>query len=169
MKSKPDDANQSEPAVRPAPVYKPTADEARALGGLVRRESETVPRPRLVYLDGAIMGKPGNSAGACDQLGRSSGRCVIFHTGLCVLGPGELQQLDCIPFRVQFRQLDSEEIARYVAREQPLDCAGSFRWERLGISLFERLEGDDPTALEGLPLIALCRMLRRAGLDPLAA
>jgi len=70
---------------------------------------------------------------------------------------------------VLFRQLTQTEIAHYVERERPLDCAGSFRMEGLGIALFEKLEGDDPNTLIGLPLIRLCAMLREAGLDPLAA
>jgi len=73
-----------------------------------------------------------------------------------------------VPFRVYFRELEDAEIEAYLALEQPYDCAGSFKWEGLGISLFARLEGDDPTSLEGLPLIALCGMLRELGSDPLS-
>ena len=91
---------------------------------------------------------------------------VIFlgNTGLCLLNSetGEVQ-LNVVPFKVQFRQLDDEQIERYLQRDQPYNCAGSFKSEGLGIALFERMEGDDPTALIGLPLIRLTTMLARAG------
>jgi predicted house-cleaning NTP pyrophosphatase (Maf/HAM1 superfamily) len=73
------------------------------------------------------------------------------------------------PFQVQFRKLEDTEIERYLRLEEPWDCAGSFKWEGLGISLFEKLIGDDPTALEGLPLIALCDILGELGVHPLRA
>jgi predicted house-cleaning NTP pyrophosphatase (Maf/HAM1 superfamily) len=73
----------------------------------------------------------------------------------------------CEPFNVDFRPLTEEEIVSYVAKEQPLNCAGSFKSEGLGITLFDRLSGRDPNTLVGLPLIALCEMLRAAGIDPL--
>ena len=89
-----------------------------------------------------------------------------MHTGLCLLRDGA--RWDAVePFRVYFRELTEHEIRRYVELEQPLDCAGSFKCEALGSVLFTRLEGDDPTALQGLPLIRLTDMLRSAGLDPL--
>ena len=105
---------------------------------------------------------------AFTQLRESSGRQVLFDTGICVAAPGHAPLVDCVRTTVHFRDLEDGEIRRYVELDQPFDCAGGFKWESLGIALFERLEGDDPTALEGLPLIALCRLLRRVGLDPLA-
>ena len=116
---------------------------------------------------GAILGKPRHSAGAIAQLSRLSGRRARFLTSLCVREPNGSQQLETEVTQVHFRRLDNDEIARYVARDAPLDCAGSFRSEGLGIALFKRIEGDDPNALIGLPLIRLCRMLRQAGVDPL--
>ena len=99
----------------------------------------------------------------------ASGRRLEFHTGLALVCAGRGLSLQHVePFAVQFRTLSQAEIDAYVERDRPLDCAGSFKWERLGIALFERMEGDDPTALEGLPLIALCRLLRLAGVEVLA-
>ena len=111
-----------------------------------------------------ILGKPGTHECAAAQLQHLSGKTVTFHTGLCLLdsASGELQ-LDVVPFRVVFRQLDGERIERYLRHDQPYNCAGSFKSEGLGITLFERMEGDDPTALIGLPLIRLTTMLARAG------
>jgi septum formation protein len=119
-------------------------------------------------LDGRALGKPGSVDAACAQLAACSGRTVAFHTGLCVIDASRsphrvLAARDTT--RVHFLQLDAAAIARYVERERPLDCAGSFKCEGLGIALFERIESEDPTALIGLPLIALCRLLRELGID----
>ena len=94
-----------------------------------------------------------------------SGKTVTFHTGLCLLNSprGELQ-LDVVPYKVVFRRLDGKRIERYLQHDRPYNCAGSFKSEGLGITLFERMEGDDPTALIGLPLIRLTTMLASAGL-----
>ena len=119
-------------------------------------------------LDGALLDKPGSIANAEAQLNRCSGRTVVFYTGLCVRAPARAPLLDCVAVEVSFRKLDASEISRYVELDRPLDCAGSFKWESLGITLFESMVGPDPTALEGLPLISLSRMLRASGLDPLA-
>jgi len=119
---------------------------------------------QVAELDGRVLDKPGSAAQACAQLAASAGRVVHFHTGLCLIDlRSGIAQTHVDHTRVQFRALDAGEIARYVAREQPLDCAGSFKCEGLGISLFERIENDDPSALIGLPLIALARLLRRVG------
>jgi septum formation protein len=119
---------------------------------------------QVAELDGKTLDKPGNAANACAQLATSSGRVVHFHTALCLLDTRHgRHQLHVDHTRVHFRALDAAEIERYVAREQPLDCAGSFKCEGLGISLFERIDNEDPSALIGLPLIALVRMLRSAG------
>ena len=119
-------------------------------------------------LDGEFLHKPGDPETAFRQLRQCSGRSVRFDTGLCVVAPGREPLTESIVTVVHFRDLADTEIRRYLELDQPFDCAGSFKWESLGIALFERLEGEDPTALEGLPLIALCRMLRQVGLDPLA-
>ena len=112
-----------------------------------------------------ILGKPGTHVHATEQLRALSGRLVTFHTGLCLLNSmtGEAQ-VDVIPFKVQFRQLDEGQIERYLQADQPYNCAGSFKSEGQGITLFERMDGDDPSALIGLPLIRLTTMLARAGL-----
>lgn len=118
--------------------------------------------------DGTLLHKPSNHEQAVRQLRQCSGRTVTFHTGLCLLdaGSGD-RQLCCEPFMVHFRTLQPEEIENYLRREQPYDCAGSFRMEGLGIALFERLEGADPNSLIGLPLIALNRMLINWDSNPL--
>jgi len=119
---------------------------------------------QVAVLDGEIIGKPGNHERATQQLRRASGQAVIFYTGLCLLDSASGQhQIAVEPFRVVFRTLTSEMIEGYLLREQPFNCAGSFKSEGLGIALFERLEGDDPTSLIGLPLIRLIRMLEAAG------
>jgi septum formation protein len=117
-----------------------------------------------------VLGKPGDRARAIAQLERASGRAVLFQTGLCLLNTasGRAQTL-VEPFRVHFRRLTRARIEGYVDRERPFDCAGSFKSEGLGIALFQRLEGEDPTALIGLPLIRLVALLELEGLDPLAA
>lgn len=115
-----------------------------------------------------ILGKPHTEARAIENLTRFSGQTVTFLTGLALLDSRtQTHQLTAERFKVTFRHLSDREISHYVRKEQPLDSAGSFRMEGLGIALFERLEGRDPNALIGLPLIALCDMLRQAGLDPL--
>ena len=109
--------------------------------------------------------KPGNRENAITQLLAASGKTVTFHTGLCLFNAasGNLQSL-VEPFRVHFRKLQREQIERYVDLEQPFNCAGSFKSEGLGISLFRKLEGDDPNALVGLPLIRLIAMLDNEGI-----
>jgi MAF protein len=121
---------------------------------------------QVAVLDGALIGKPLNHDRARDQLLRASGRCVRFVTGLCLLDSDSQQsQVEAIDFRVHFRRLSADQVERYLKREQPYQCAGSFKAEGLGIALFERLEGDDPNSLIGLPLIRLIRMLENAGVQ----
>ena len=116
---------------------------------------------QVAVLDEQILGKPKTTEKAFEQLGLCSGKTVQFLTGLCLLDSATgKHQSTAIPFHVTFRELSNNEITRYIEKDQPLDCAGSFKWESLGISLFESLSGDDPTALEGLPLITLSKMLR---------
>ncbi len=115
---------------------------------------------------GRVLGKPGDAERARQQLRASRGSQVIFHTALCLVDTRhtparEFHAIDTTS--VVFRQLGDEEIERYLSREKPFDCAGSFKSEGLGIALFERIESQDPTALIGLPMIALCRLLREAG------
>ncbi len=119
---------------------------------------------QVAALGDHILTKPGNHANAVEQLSACSGRTVIFHTGLCVIdGPGDAVTTECIDYRVDFRALESDAIERYLAAEQPYDCAGSIRSEGYAVSLFARMEGDDPSALIGLPLIRLTALLRASG------
>lgn len=116
-----------------------------------------------------ILGKPGDAERATLQLTRSAGRHVEFLTGVCVLSGARAaepeEHMDIT--RVVFRPLTPEEIRRYVERDVPFDCAGSFRGEGLGIALFERIDSQDPTGLIGLPLIWLAQALHRLGLPVL--
>jgi MAF protein len=125
---------------------------------------------QVACLGETILGKPGDRAGAIAQLEQASGRTVSFLTGLCLLdaAQGSCRVL-CEPFRVHFRTLTHAQIEAYVDLEEPFNCAGSIRSEGLGIALFERLEGEDPAALIGLPLIRLTGLLGEAGVDVLAA
>ncbi|MDO6461174.1 Maf family protein [Granulosicoccaceae sp. 1_MG-2023] len=121
---------------------------------------------QVAELDGAILGKPGTADNAQRQLAACSGRTVRFHTGLCLLDTRDNSaQVDEVIFDVVFRPLTEAQIQAYVEKEQPLNCAGSFKSEGLGITLFSALRGDDPNALIGLPLIRLCDMLRERGLS----
>jgi septum formation protein len=153
----------------------PLADETPE--ALVRRLSEAKARAiglsckgliigsdQVATTGSDILGKPGTHARAAEQLQNLSGRLVTFHTGLCLLNSvtGEAE-VDVIPFRVRFRQLDKGQIERYLQADRPYNCAGSFKSEGLGITLFEQMDGDDPTALVGLPLIRLTSMLAVAG------
>lgn len=120
---------------------------------------------QVAALDDAILHKPGSVEAARGQLGTSSGRVAHFHTALCLLDTRHgTAQTHVDATRVRFRELERAEIERYVTRELPLDCAGSFKCEGLGISLFDEIDSRDPSALIGLPLIALARMLRLAGI-----
>lgn len=120
---------------------------------------------QVCVCDGQILGKPGTVEKAVAQLMAAQGRSVTFHTGLCVLdaASGRAEQL-VEPFTVHFRTLDEAALRRYVEAELPLDCAGSFKCEGMGIVLFKGLEGRDPNALIGLPLIGLIELLARHGL-----
>lgn len=114
--------------------------------------------------EGRILGKPGDHARAMEQLRQAAGKRVTFLTGLCLFnsGSGRYQRV-VEPYSVVFRPLSEAQIDNYLRREQPYNCAGSFKSEGLGIALFQRLEGDDPNALIGLPLIRLIAMLEQEG------
>ena len=124
---------------------------------------------QVAVLERQILSKPLTEENAIQQLSLCSGREVTFLTGLCLYDTDEQSfQLEVVPFSVHFRTLTAEEIRRYIAIEQPLDCAGSFKVEGLGISLFDKLVGDDFNSLIGLPLIRLLSMLREKGISPLS-
>lgn len=120
---------------------------------------------QVAYMGAMRFGKPVTRENALAQLRSMSGKTVIFHTGLCLLNArsGHLH-VRGVPTEVRFRELSDDEILRYLDKEDALNCAGSARSEGLGISLLDSLRGDDPNALVGLPLIALCDMLRAEGI-----
>jgi septum formation protein len=113
-----------------------------------------------------ILGKPGTEARCIEQLKSCSGATVAFLTGVAVVRDRDGRVYEFVDTtRVTFRVLDADTIARYVARESPIDCAGGIKSEGLGIALCESIDSDDPSALIGLPLIRLCAVLRKVGFD----
>ncbi len=123
---------------------------------------------QLAVANGKILGKPGTHENAVKQLSEVSGQTINFYTGLCLLNSqtGNLQS-EVVPYDVVFRELTPEEIENYLLMEKPYNCAGSFKSEGLGIILFEKLVGDDPNTLTGLPLIQLVKMLKNEGVSVL--
>ncbi len=120
---------------------------------------------QVAVIGDEILGKPGTHENAVAQLQRASGRTVRFFTGLCLLNAATGNcQLEVVPFDVVFRKLSDAQIENYLQKEKPYNCAGSFKSEALGIALFEKLQGDDPNTLMGLPLIRLVRMLEKENL-----
>lgn len=115
-------------------------------------------------LNGEKLSKPGNFENAFKQLTRASGQKITFQTGLCLLNTctGNVQS-SCVPYTVVFKELTPNMIENYLRKEEPYNCAGSFKSEGLGIALFERFEGADPNALIGLPLIELVNFLGNEG------
>ena len=121
---------------------------------------------QALQCDKKILGKPGNYNKAKEQLIFMSNRSLTFYTGLCLINTEtKIIEEDVVSFRVDFRKLTESEIENYLVKEKPYDCVGSFKSEKLGISLLKKMNGDDPTALIGLPLIRLCKMLRNQGVD----
>jgi septum formation protein len=117
---------------------------------------------QVADLCGAAIGKPGDFERAMSQLQLMRGQAVTFHTALCLM-KGDAQTTLCVPTEVTFRKLSDDVLEAYLLAEEPYDCAGSAKSEGLGISLLESIKSDDPTALIGLPLIALTGLLRDAG------
>lgn len=156
-------ANEAAPAL----VERLAIAKAKALAAAYP-EHFLIGSDQVAVIDGVILGKPGTTENAVKQLQAARGKVVTFYTGLAVFDSEQQRVQSCVePFDVHFRDLTDEEIQGYVALEQPLNCAGSFKSEGLGISLFERLSGDDPNTLIGLPLIRLLEMLRKWGVNPL--
>ena len=119
---------------------------------------------QCALLDTKILGKPGSHENALLQLREAQGKSVIFHTGVCVLQLATgFSAIEDVLFEVQFRNLSDRQLEHYLRVEQPYQCAGSFKAEGYGACLFKKMQGDDPTALIGLPLIALTGILERAG------
>ncbi|MFZ4536812.1 Maf family protein [Propionivibrio sp.] len=116
---------------------------------------------QIACLDGQVFGKPGNHENAVKQLRMMRGRTVNFYTGLCLLNASTGKaHLRGVPTLVTFRNLTDDQIENYLRKEQPYNCAGSAKSEGLGIAVIARMEGEDPNALIGLPLIALCDLLK---------
>lgn len=155
---------------RPQPGEAPPATALRLAQAKARKAAahETtaliIGSDQVAVIDGVMLGKPGHHAAAATQLRAMSGRTVVFHTALCLLNAanGHLQTAN-IPTTVRVRTLDDPQIERYLRHDQPYDCAGSAKIEALGIALVEYVTSDDPTALVGLPLIALVTQLRNEG------
>jgi septum formation protein len=154
----------------PLPAEHPAATAERLSATKARAVAARYPNALIIgsdqvaYSGETRFGKPGTRQNAIAQLRAMSGKAVIFHTGLCLLNSASGRiHLRGVPTEVRFRELSDAEINRYLDKEDALNCAGSARSEGLGISLLEYMRGDDPNALVGLPLIALCDMLRAEG------
>lgn len=163
---------QTRPEVDETPFAgeSPPATAARLAEAKARAVARSYPRALIIgsdqvaHIGNDTFGKPGTVDRAIAQLTRMSGQTVVFHTALCLHNAESgRSQIEAVPTEVRFRTLSRGEIERYVAAEMPLDCAGSAKSEGLGIALLDALAGEDPTALVGLPLIALARMLRDEG------
>lgn len=170
----------------PFATARPEVDEAPRAGekawDLVRRLGEAKARAvaaqfpdaiiigsdQAATLDDLILGKPGGHAAAVAQLKRVSGHAVVFYTSLCVLNSAQERcRVEVVPYEVFFRDLSDTQIENYLRREQPYDCAGAFKSEGLGIALFEKYAGEDPSALIGLPLMRLVSLLAKEGISVL--
>lgn len=142
--------------VRRLAELKARAVAARYPGALI------IGSDQVAVIDGQILGKPGHHERAVAQLRLASGKRLDFFTGLCLLNTASSSlRVEVVSFGVVFRRLSDQQIENYLRREQPYHCAGSFKSEALGIALCERFDGEDPSALIGLPLIGLVRMLEQ--------
>ena len=152
------------PGESPAALAQRLADEKARSVGTRLRQAWVIGADQVAELDGQVLGKPGSFERAADQLAAASGRRLQFHTAVSLYRHGERRVSRVLDHTfVQFRSLSGVEIERYLHAEQPYDCAGSFKAEGLGICLFESIESHDPTALIGLPLIAVAQLLRQVG------
>lgn len=158
------------PAIDESPLPKESPSQLALRLARQKAEAVALHQPAAIVIgsdqvaavDGVLLGKPGTEAKAVQQLMLCTGKRVTFYTGLCVqLGKKALS--DVVEYSVEFRDFDEDTALRYIRIEQPLDCAGSFKCEGLGVSLFKRQCGDDPTSLIGLPLIRSCEFLREFG------
>jgi len=155
---------------RALPGEQPSATALRLAQAKAKRIADIEPAALIIgsdqvaVLDGQVLGKPGTHAAAVRQLQAMREKTVIFHTALCLFNAATgAAQVANVPTTVRFRRLDDAQIERYLQRDRPYDCAGSAKIESLGIALVEQVESSDPTALVGLPLIALTGMLAREG------
>lgn len=156
----------------PLPQESPTHLVTRLAELKARAASHTYPKALIIGSDQVavigptILGKPGTHAQAIQQLQAASGKSIDFLTGLCLFNSHTNQiQLDMVRFTVVFRPLTLSQIEHYLQQERPYNCSGSFKSEGLGIALLDQMRGDDPTALIGLPLIRLVRMLEAEGVQ----
>ena len=146
-----------------AMVVRLAIEKARAIASR-HPDSLIIGSDQSALLNGEKLSKPGNFDNAFQQLTRASGQKVTFQTGLCLLNTASDHIQSCsVPYTVVFKELTAKMIENYLHKEQPYNCAGSFKSEGLGIALFERFEGDDPNALIGLPLIQLVNFLNNEG------
>jgi septum formation protein len=156
----------------PLPQEEPRSMALRLATAKAHARAEQFPAALIIGSDqvavaaGTILGKPGNREAATAQLRLTRGASALFHTALCLLdAPTGRAQTAVVTTGVHYRNYSDAQIARYLERDEPWQCAGSARIEALGITLIERLEGEDPTALVGLPLIALTTMLNAEGIE----
>lgn len=156
----------------PLPKESPQDTALRLAQIKARKIAETHPQALVIgcdqvaTLDGMQLGKPGNHENATKQLRMMQGRTVIFHSALCLYNAKTLtMQAEVVPYEVAFRKLSDEQIERYLRAEKPYNCAGSAKSEGLGIALISSMNGTDPNALIGLPLIKLITMLQNEKVD----
>lgn len=149
-------------------VQRMTLEKGRKVATLYQGDSLILSSDQTALFAGEVIQKPGTIEKALTQLMRFSGNTVTFLTGIAITRVSDMKfEYRLVPFEVTFKELTEAEILSYLAKESVLDCAGSFKCEGLGIRLFKKMAGDDPTALEGLPLIATSELLIKFGLDPL--
>lgn len=162
------------PKVDESPLQNESADALVRRLAILKAEAVAVAHPQALIissdqvsvLNGNIIGKPGNRERAIDQLTASNGKRVRFYTSLCVYdAKSKRYELDVETYDVHFRSLSEQQIVRYVDKEAPFNCAGSFKSEGFGITLFKSLEGRDPNALIGLPLILLVETLQKFNIE----
>lgn len=147
-------------------VTRLAVEKAKAVADQSHPSALIIGSDQLAVCGDKVLGKPGNFENAVEQLNNCSGNQVSFLTSLCLYRREPALQLTAtIPIDVHFRQLSQAEIERYLLKDTPYDCAGSFKSESLGVSLFDKVDTVDLTALEGLPLITLCKFLREAGVQ----
>ena len=158
----------AQPGEAPAALAQRLAQRKAQAVAARHADAVVIGSDQVAELDGQALGKPGGHERAVQQLRAMRGRDVRFHTAVAVLcNASGFEQQALVTVNVHFRDLNDDEIERYLVLEQPYDCAGSAKCETLGIALVDAIESDDPTALVGLPLIRTSAMLRAAGLDPL--
>lgn len=168
----PDIDESAHPGEHPAALARRLAREkAQAIANQLPADKQNaliIGSDQVAVVGDQAYGKPGSHAKAVKQLQTLSGQTVVFETALCLFdaASGRTHE-ELVSTEVELRDLSLAEIEAYLAKEPAYDCAGSAKSEGLGIALLDRLSGDDPTALIGLPLIALCRLLRQAGFNPL--